>query len=249
MTTLAVIGDIHGELEMLDRVLELVQRRRVDGILLVGDLGVNALWGLGRADADVRQKMRYEESVDAVFSRVSSLGIPYLWVAGNHDLPEITGEGCVDRQVGEIAGLRVYGVGGAGPQHFGFPYEWEEEEIEELVIPEVDILLCHAPPIRTELDRLHHTGQHVGSEAIRKHAERHKGFLVCGHIHESRGADVINDCLCLNAGSLGAPYAVCLVGFLTRVEGEEDRVGLYYLDDQFGVSWGKEQILELRKQR
>ncbi len=240
MGELAVIGDIHGELEMLDRVLDVVKAREVDGILLVGDLGVNSLWGESRSN--LAAMARYHASVDAIFARVSALGKPYLWVAGNHDLPELGGMGNTDRRVSEIAGFRVFGIGGGGPQHFGFPYEWDEQDIEALAIPEVDILLCHAPPIRTELDRLYHTGEHVGSEAIRTHASKHRGFLVCGHIHEARGADLVEDCLCLNTGALGAPYAMCLVGFLTRRPQEADTVRLHFVDDGHEVVWDRARL-------
>ncbi len=244
MSELAVIGDIHGELGMLDRVLEVVKRREVDGILLVGDLGVNTLWGDARSN--LGGLARYHASIEAIFERVGALGKPFLWVAGNHDLPDLDGAGQIDRRVAEIAGFRVFGIGGAGPQRFGFPYEWDEEEIAALAIPEVDILLCHAPPVRTELDRLYHTGEHVGSEAIRTHASKHRGFLVCGHIHEARGADLVGDCLCLNAGALGAPYAVCLVGFLTRRPQEADTVRLHFVEDGHEVVWDRKRLSEKR---
>ena len=236
MVSLAVIGDIHGEMKRLGRVLEAIKKRDVAGILLVGDLGRNALFGMPEHWVPEQVAM-YKESVEAVFSAVSSLGLPYAWVAGNHDHPEIEGAGCCDRRVVEIAGFRVYGIGGAGPQRFGFPYEWDEEEIEALKIPEVDILLCHAPPYGTSLDRLYHDGENVGSKAIRDHALAHKGFLLCGHIHESFGADTLGRCLCLNAGSLGAPYGRDIVGYLSRDEQGRHQVMLHLLATNEEKTW------------
>ena len=46
MPLLAVIGDVHYELDHLHRCLARAAARKVDGLLLVGDLGWH---GLGRA--------------------------------------------------------------------------------------------------------------------------------------------------------------------------------------------------------
>ena len=213
-TVLAVIGDVHAHRARLEAVLARVAEAAVDGILFVGDLGVDpfgralALWtGAGA---------RYHASIAAVLGRARALGVPVLYVPGNHDLPDLTETGNVDRGSAEIAGVRVAGIGGAGPGRFGFPYEWAEDEIRARVVPACDVLLCHAPPARTPLDRLARGGRHVGSEALRERALAHDGVLVCGHIHEAPGAVELGRCLCLNVGGLGEPYGRAQVGFVRR---------------------------------
>lgn len=212
--TLAVIGDIHAHWERLDRVLGRIAAEEVDGILLVGDLGSHHL-SLARLRTPERDA-QYLDSVREVLRRVRALGAPVLWVPGNHDLPDLQGEGNVDHGAGEIASLRVAGVGGAGPARFGFSYEWGEGEIRARAVPACDVLLCHAPPARTPLDVLGKNGRHVGSEALRDLAGRHDGTYVCGHIHEAPGAAQIGRCLCLNAGGLGEPFGRAQVGFVSR---------------------------------
>lgn len=208
---LAVIGDVHAHERHLAIVLDRVAREAVDGILLVGDIGAGGrrLTVLGRADS------AYRKSVERVFESVRALGRPMLWVPGNHDLRNLEGEGNVDGSWAEIRGVRIAGVGGAGPDRFGFAYEWGEDDVRRRDVPACDVLLCHAPPHGTVLDRIP-SGRHVGSRALRELALRHAGVYVCGHIHESPGAEVLGRSLCLNVGGLGAPYGLPQVGFVRR---------------------------------
>jgi len=208
---LAVIGDVHAHLRYLGMVLERIARERVDAILLVGDIGAGGrrLRVLGHADG------AYLASVEQVFSAVRALGAPMVWVPGNHDLADLPGEGNVDFGCTQVAGLRIAGVGGAGPDRFGFAYEWSEQDIRSRQVPACDVLLCHSPPRDTALDRIPR-GVHVGSQALRELALRHDGVYVCGHIHEAPGSVQLARCLCLNVGGLGEPFGRPQLGFVTR---------------------------------
>ena len=216
MTTLAVIGDIHSQYHRLDRVLQRIAKVPVDGILLVGDLGSDDLSFSSLRTP--KQDERYLRSIDQVLQMVRSLGAPVFWVPGNHDLPDLKGEGNIDFGTANIKDLVVAGIGGAGPNRFGFCYEWGEDEIRGRPEAPADVLLCHCPPANTTLD-LTRSGHHAGSEAILERARRHRGFLVCGHIHEAAGAAIIGQCLALNAGALGRPFGRTQVGFICREEG------------------------------
>lgn len=209
--TLAVIGDVHAHWRRLDFVLTRIEAARVDGILLVGDLGSRDLAHSWRRTPE--RDARYLVSVEEVLRRTRGLGPPVLYVPGNHDLPDLAYEGNVDGRVALLAGLRVAGIGGAGPGHFGFAYEWDEDQVAARTIPACDVILSHTPPARTLLDTIH-DGRHVGSETIRTIAARHDGVLVCGHIHEAPGMEQIERCLCLNVGGLGAPFGRAQVGFV-----------------------------------
>ena len=211
---LAVGGDVHARGARLERVLARARERRPDALLFVGDLGTDPSCPV-RGDSPARDA-RYDASLDELFARSRALGVPVLYVPGNHDRPAIGHAGNVDRALAEVAGLRVAGVGGAGPARFGFAYEWDEDEVRARDVPACDVLLCHAPPARTPLDVVARGGAHVGSEAIRELALRHDGVLVCGHIHEAAGAVELGRCLCLNAGALGVPYARTQVGWVRR---------------------------------
>lgn len=219
MTKLACIGDIHAHWPRLDSVLARIAREPgVAGVLMVGDLGAEPPWGVRRGTSEALAHRT--RSLAEVLDRVASLELPMAWVPGNHDpasLPaELDARGNVDDRCVTFAGLRVVGVGGAGPHRFGFPYEWDEDTIRARAVPAgVDVLLCHAPPARTSLARTSR-GHDAGSQAIRELAEAHAGVLVCGHIHEAPGAEVIGRCLCLNVGGLGQPHGRAQVGFVAR---------------------------------
>lgn len=217
-TTLAVIGDIHANLDNLDRALARAAEVDPAGLLLVGDLGANTLHLRWKRDPAVWSERRqaYLLSVERVLNRLRDTGLPFAWVPGNHDLPDVPGGGNIDGGAVEIGGLVVAGIGGAGPDRFGFPYEWDEDDVRALELPACDVILSHAPPRGTPLDRVPKVDKHVGSAAIRERAEAHAGFLVCGHIHESAGAVQLGDCLCVNAGGLGRPYERAQVVFIRR---------------------------------
>ena len=199
-----VVGDVHANFARLDRVLRRLAREPLDAVLLVGDLGSHDLSYARRRTPE--RDARYLASVEEVLRRARDVAERVLYVPGNHDLPTLDFEGNADHRVLEVAGVRVGGIGGAGPGRFGFAYEWEEDDVLRRPELDCDVLLCHAPPANTALDRLARSPEHVGSFAIRERAERHRGVLLCGHIHESPGVVRLNECLCVNAGGLGAPF-------------------------------------------
>ena len=214
MGVLVVIADVHGEFDRLQRTLELVGEVRASVALLVGDL---ALDPPRLSPARERERDVHDESVRRVVSTVGeALRCPVVFVPGNHDLPEPppdTNGINADGRVVEIAGLSIAGLGGSGPAHHGFPYEWNEQEaaakIETMLGDRrsVDLFLFHAPPVNTSLDRLW-TGGHVGSSAIANAIERARPrLLLCGHIHEAWGVECVSGAPCINAGALGDPYA------------------------------------------
>ncbi|HKQ62890.1 MAG TPA: metallophosphoesterase [Candidatus Polarisedimenticolaceae bacterium] len=212
---LVLLGDIHHELNDLDLVLRAVAARAVPvGLaLLAGDLGVDPPRSPA---ARQRERESHDASVRCVLERVAArLGCPVVFVPGNHDLPDppaVEAAINADRRIVEAAQLRIAGFGGAGPDRFGFPYEWSEDEaelaLEELfrAAPRLDVLLCHTPPMGTTLDPTY-LGKHVGSRAVSRWIPRVRPRLfVCGHIHEAAGVELIEGIPCVNAGSLGPPF-------------------------------------------
>ncbi len=228
MTRLAVIGDVHKHLFYLEVVCDWIGNGRFDGVLLVGDLAD------GGHVARPRPREAWAADVRLVLDRVRELGVPVLAVPGNHDqvpLPDAADvDGRVTRVGPEGAGLRVGGLGGAGPMRFGFPNEWTEEDAAaslkalDHVHPDgpPDVLLSHAPPWGAR-DRTA-SGSAAGSHAVRSWAERRAGFVACGHIHEAGGVERVGDCLVVNAGGLGRPFGKPQAGWIARDE-RGDSVG------------------------
>jgi len=213
----AVVGDVHAHFEYLDLVLARLAGETLDALLFVGDLGSHDLSYKRRRTSE--RDARYLASVQQVLERGRAVVPRVLYVPGNHDLPTLDFEGNVDARVVEVAGVRIGGIGGAGPGRFGFAYEWDEEELRARPRLECDLILSHTPPRDTTLDRLATRPEHVGSAAVRERVEQHSGAFVCGHIHEAAGVELLGRCLCLNAGGLGAPFGAPQVGFVSRVDG------------------------------
>lgn len=223
----ACIGDLHERLDRLQAVVAWLHDRKPMAVLMVGDFTHGAFnRRFGTADAGVTQR-----ALDVV----SALDVPVLFVPGNHDDRDQPLPGNVDGTVQTVEGVRVAGIGGAGPARMGFPYEWSEEEIRAREVHSCDVLLSHAPPARTRLDVVGGT-RHVGSEAVRERAERQTGVLVCGHIHESSGAATLGRCLCYNTGSLGEPFGRVQVGVLD-IDRSTGHVTLTHHDLSRDESW------------
>lgn len=230
MKRIAVIGDVHDHRTRLEQVLADLPRGVVDLALLVGDVGCDPPWNEPRRH---RERRVHDDSTRHVLDRVrGTLACPVAFVPGNHDLPDppegLPATNCDGRRV-RIAGLRIAGLGGAGPRHYGFPYEWDEPEARRRLRAlgrrpgRIDVLLCHAPPVDTPLD-VTTGGEHAGSvavaEAIRRLRPR---MFVCGHIHEAWGPVSLGEVPCLNAGALGEPFGRAL-GWLIEWRNGPERI-------------------------
>jgi len=92
----------------------------------------------------------------------------------------------------EIGSTHVAGLGYSSPTPFDTPGEYSEEEIAARLKMFAHlkplVLICHAPPLNTKLDRIK-DGLHGGSRSVREFIEAHQpAYFFCGHIHEAEGA-------------------------------------------------------------
>jgi Icc-related predicted phosphoesterase len=146
-------------------------------------------------------------------------GHPLLAVAGNMDSPEIDG-------VLEASGVSINGRGvkvgdvgffGASASPFSplhTPYEISEEETAQRIEAGyravkdagVKVFVPHAPPANTKVDKVF-LGKHVGSTSVREFIEREQpDVVICGHIHEARGQDMIGKSKIVNCGAASKGY-------------------------------------------
>jgi len=69
----------------------------------------------------------------------------------------------------EANGVRIAGLGYSSPTPFDTPGEYSEEELalrlEQFTPLKPQVLICHAPPLNTALDRVRE-GLHAGSRAV-----------------------------------------------------------------------------------
>src|SRR5712692_7537890 len=92
----------------------------------------------------------------------------------------------------EIAGVHLAGLGYSSPTPFDTPGEYSEEELAVRLAKFADlrplVLVCHAPPLNTALDRVR-DGLHAGSRSVHEFIEKYQPVhFFCGHIHEAEGA-------------------------------------------------------------
>ncbi len=148
-----------------------------------------------------------------LLSTLAFLRLPLLFVPGNCDPPSLAGvdvEGaqCIHGKSVSVGDLTFTGLGGSSYTPFSTPFELSEEEITETLQQAWTeprngwtVLVSHEPPRDTRVDRTF-AGRHVGSPSVRKFIEERKPSIVfCGHIHEARGKDHINDTIIVNPGA------------------------------------------------
>ncbi len=207
------LTDIHGAYGVME---EIARREEPDGIVIGGDL--TTFGTVSEAEGALRA--------------IAPLSALLLCVAGNMDSRRhdelferlglsINGSGVRHGDVG------FFGVSGAPLSRLHTPYEIPEEEIAVRIRAgyamvrdaPVKIFVPHAPPYGTRVDIVH-AGYHVGSTAVREAVEDlQPAAVICGHIHEGRGVDVIDQSQIVNCGAAAhGYYAMITTGDRLRIE-------------------------------
>lgn len=192
--------DIHSS---YNRVFEIMKSEKSDLVIVGGDL----------------TNVGTMQEVESAIRQFQTLTPNLLCVAGNMDLPQhdnifsklnvsIHGKGLIINELG------VFGVSGAPISPLRTPYEIDEKVIAEKIAEgykdvlkaKIKILVSHAPPYGTKADIVH-AGFHAGSWAVRDFIEDEKvDIVICGHIHEARGQDVIGNTKIINCGQANRGY-------------------------------------------
>jgi len=172
------------------------------------------------------------EFVNEFLNKLASYGPTIIAIPGNCDpngVVEKIDESaaiCAHDDVIEYENVVIYGFGGSNPTPFDTPCEFDEktlynsiksvmeskdinsvkESTDKFPYGKIPILLSHAPPKDTEVDKIEE-GVHVGSESVRKIIEEYQPRLnLCGHIHEARAFDMIEGTVISNPGMLEHGY-------------------------------------------
>jgi Icc-related predicted phosphoesterase len=179
MERLLIFSDIHNDARALEKLMEM----EADYYIAAGDL---VSWARGLDKMGEVMKRRTGK----------------VWVLpGNHESVQDISSFCKrfgfnDFHGGtmEVAGVQVAGLGYSTPTPFDTPGEYSEQEMASRLEKFADlkplVLVCHAPPLNTALDRIKE-GLHAGSQAVRNFIEaRQPSYFFCGHIHEAEGVVV-----------------------------------------------------------
>jgi Icc-related predicted phosphoesterase len=202
------VVDVHGRIEA---VAEAVGKTGPIDVMVVGGDLTNA----GRPEDAGR-------AVEAWRPLTPTL----LAVAGNMDSPGIDERlvelgVSIDRHGVVLGDVGLHGVSACAFTPLHTPHELPDEELglraalghEQVAGTRVRVFCPHSPPVGTACDRLR-SGEHVGSRSLRDFVEREQPDLVlCGHIHESRGEDLIGRSRIVNPGPvLAGHYALVEIG-------------------------------------
>lgn len=171
-----LLSDIHSSFEMLERILEKVEKADFDVLLIAGDLTQFKPTDAIRID---RILSEFTENCFAVHGNCDHEVI----LEGNYDsLKFIHGKSV------EFNGYRIHGIGGSAITPFNTPSEYSASQMRSFMsnfrFGEKNILLSHCPP-KGILDRTY-SGLNVGCEAIRERIVEFD-LILCGHVHECCG--------------------------------------------------------------
>ena len=193
-----MLSDIHGNSLLAQKIYEQASTEEINALVVCGDL--THFGNLAQAKE--------------VLKELTMFGLPVLFVPGNCDPKELATthffEGAINihGKYEEVGSLGFIGVGGSSPSPFNTPFEISEDEIRKILTEAYNnlksetrpVLVSHSPPFNTNVD-ITFSGVHAGSRAVREFIEAEKPILVlCGHIHEARGIEVLGEVLIVNPG-------------------------------------------------
>ena len=154
------------------------------------------------------------KGLDETIGALEGISKPTILVPGNNETEDALRAACegwdsaivLHGQEADVDGTKFFGLGAGIPVT---PWDWsfdldEQQAAERLAAcPEGAVLVVHSPP-KGHCDQSS-AGDHLGSEAILETIEsRRPQLAVCGHIHESWGAqDEIGPTRVMNLGPSG----------------------------------------------
>ncbi|MBD3203127.1 hypothetical protein GF327_02450 [Candidatus Woesearchaeota archaeon] len=189
-------GDIHGDMNLAERLAKKAKKKKVDLVVLCGDLTYA------------------EQSTDNLIGPFVKRKQKVVLIPGNHetvatadflaDLYGVTNLHGYSIKVGDI------GFFGAGGANIGV-FQLDEDEIFNLLKKGHDkvkslrkkIMVTHVHPSDSKMEKL--SNIFPGSKGVKKAIDNFKpDFLLCSHVHEAEGIEEkIGDTKVINVGREG----------------------------------------------
>jgi len=176
---LQIFSDIHNDWRTLQHLLSV----QADCYIAAGD------------------QVSWSRGLEACGKILQTRGEQVYVLPGNHESSQEIAAMCARFGLHDFHGRhweagkwQIAGLGYSSPTPFHTPGEYSEPELAERLerFAELSplVLICHAPPYGTALDRVR-PGLHGGSTAVRDFIERHQPeYFFCGHIHEAEGVAI-----------------------------------------------------------
>lgn len=192
---LLVFVDMHGSHKALEKIKK--QAKKADMIVCAGDISI------------------FENNLDILLSELNKLNKPVLIIPGNHeddkDLKELTKmfDNITDIHkktfIKENYLFLGYGESGFSmvDKEFIKTSKKFEKEIKKFPKDNKIILVTHAPPYKTKIDKI--MDEYCGNKSIKNFILKVKPDLVIsGHLHENAGKeDKIGKTKLINPGPFG----------------------------------------------
>ena len=189
--------DTHGSLSALRRIEQKVKTQKPDLLVCAGDISI------------------FEHGIMGILRRLNKLNKKIVIVHGNHEddstfvklSKSFKNIIFVHKKHYVEANLLFLGYGGGGFAVVDREFEKIAKTKFKKIIKDNKwkkiILVTHAPPYKTRLDKL--IQGHCGSKSIRHFIEKNNvDLLICGHLHENFGKeDKIKKTKAINPGPFG----------------------------------------------
>ena len=192
MTKILAISDVHGEEN--ENLYTYLNNNDIDLVLILGDIT-----NFGPLDF-----------VETFINKVADCDVDVIAIPGNCDPKGICNainevSFCLHNNIIAYGDAILFGYGGSNETPFNTPGEIQDNKIYgdvfELLanydyvyndkVPKVKILVTHAPPYNTEVDKIE-SGEHVGSQGILKSIHEFEPEInLCGHVHEAKSLSKI----------------------------------------------------------
>lgn len=193
---LLAFTDTHGSLLALRRIEQKTKAQNPDLLVCAGDISI------------------FEHGIVGIIRRLNKSNKKIIIVHGNHEddstfkkLAKLFKNIIFIHKTHFICNNSLFlGYGGGGFSIVDREFEKISAKFKKIIKQNKDkkiILVTHAPPYKTRLDRL--VEGHCGNKSIRHFVEKNKvDLLICGHLHENFGKeDKIGKTKVINPGPFG----------------------------------------------
>ncbi len=181
--------DTHGDRKAHNTIKK--KAKEADLLLMAGDIS------------------NFEDKLTENMKDIDSVGKPILVIHGNHEDQDSMRRQCkmnkntvfLHKGMFRIENYIFFGYGGGGFAEDDREFEKVAKDFKKAIKDAKEevkkkhhgkklkiVLILHAPPHGTDMDRI--DGRYVGNKSYRKFIDETKPTLVvCGHIHENAGRD------------------------------------------------------------
>lgn len=154
----------------------------------------------------------FENHLQEIMEKISNIGKKVLVIPGNHETDSVLKKICafhenlifINRRAVEIGDCTFIGFTGESFLRQDKELEKFIKKIKPKIKGRKTVLVTHAPPYNTKLDKIGKA--HCGNKTIANLIKTNTCIVlcICGHIHENAGKqDKLNNALLINPGPKG----------------------------------------------